>query len=57
MLDMDGLSVHHAHNGAKAVCKPFEGWLERFFKDIHSRLPLCKDLGEELSKISLIINV
>lgn len=57
LLDVDGDSVHHAHNGAKAFCKPFEGWLERLFKDIHSDFHWCKDLREELSKICRIINV
>ncbi|KAH3781776.1 hypothetical protein DPMN_159680 [Dreissena polymorpha] len=51
LLDIDGDSVHHAHNAAKAFCKPFNNWLEQLFKDIHSDFHWSTDLREKLAEI------
>ncbi|WAR14727.1 hypothetical protein MAR_004832 [Mya arenaria] len=36
LLDIDGDSVHHAHNAAKAFTGPFSFFLETLFNTIHS---------------------
>ena len=57
LLDVDGDSVHHAHNAAKAFAKPFKSWLEGLFADIHTGFKWSPDLKEALAEICEILGV
>jgi len=57
LLDINRDSVHHAHNAAKAFCAPFENWLERLFKDIHTDFHWSTDLREKLAEICDMVGI
>jgi hypothetical protein len=57
LLDVDGDTCHHVHNGAKAFCKPFGGLVEQLFNDVFNDFKWSPDLREFLQEICLIVNI
>ncbi|KAH3713485.1 hypothetical protein DPMN_073277 [Dreissena polymorpha] len=57
LLDIDGDSVHHAHNAAKAFSAPFQYHLESLFNSLHSDFHWSTDLGSELKSVCQILNI
>ena len=57
LLDINGDSVHHAHNVAKSFTAPFNYYLEGLFNSIHSDCLYSSDLRDELERICTILNV
>lgn len=57
LLDIDGDSVHHAHNAAKSFTAAFEYYLEGLFNTLHSDFFWSEDLRALLEKICLILNI
>lgn len=57
LLDIDGDSVHHAHNVAKSFATPFNYYLEGLFNSIHTDFLYSSDLRDELERICIILNI
>ncbi|XP_045193668.2 uncharacterized protein LOC123549557 [Mercenaria mercenaria] len=57
LLDIDGDSVHHVHNAAKAFTTPFKYYLESLFNCLHSDFHWSTDLRNELKLICEILNI
>ena len=57
LLDIDGDSVHHAHNVAKSFTAPFNYYLEGLFNSIHADHYYSSDLKEELNDICNVLNL
>ena len=57
LLDIDGDSVHHANNAAKAFAKPLEGYAEQLFRDIHTDFHYAEDWREILNSICQMLGI
>ncbi|GBO44976.1 hypothetical protein AVEN_173335-1 [Araneus ventricosus] len=57
LLDIDGDTCHHAHNAAKAFCKPFHMYVEKLATDIHNDFKWSPDLRAILSNICDVLNI
>ena len=57
LLDIDGDSVHHAHNAEKAFCQPFQGLVESLMRDLHTDFHWSTDLLDKLFDICTILGV
>ena len=57
LLDIDGDSCHHIHNGAKLYCKPFEGYLENLFTQIHTDHKWSPELRKALAEVCTLLSI
>ena len=57
LLNIDGDSYHHVHNITKALCEPFESWLERLFTDLHLDFKYCSQYKKIMTEICRICDV
>ena len=57
LLDIDGESCHHAHGVSKALCKPFDYWLERLFMDLYLDFKYCTEYKVSMTDICLLAGV
>ena len=57
LLDIDGDSCHHIHNVAKALCTPFNNYLERLFTDLYLDFRYCTQYKALISEICRLGNV
>ena len=57
LLNIDGDSCHHVHNGCKALCKPFDKFLENFFHDVHTDMFYSADLKEAMQALAQLLGI
>ena len=57
LLDIDGDPCYHAHNAAKAFCKPFDMYIEKLSTDIYNDFEWSPNLRAALSHICDILNI
>lgn len=57
LLDIDGDSIHHVYNAAKAFCKPFGNIVESLMQDIHTDFKWSSDLKSRLGEICVILGL
>ena len=57
LLNIDGDSCNHVHNITKALCEPFESWLERLFTDLHLDFKYCTQYKKIMTEICRICDV
>lgn len=57
LLDIDGDTCHHAHNAAKAFCKPFGGVAEALMSDLHTDFKWSADLKDKLFDLCQILGI
>ncbi|GBM79369.1 hypothetical protein AVEN_32978-1 [Araneus ventricosus] len=57
LLDIGGDTCHHAHNAAKAFCKPFYMYVEKLAIDMHNDFEWSPDLRAVLSNICDVLNI
>ena len=57
LLDIDGDTCHHAHNAAKAFCKPFRGGVESLLCDLHTDFKWSPESREHFYELCRLIKV
>lgn len=57
LADIDSDSCHHIHNWAKKFCEPFNGYVEKLFRDIYNDHKWSPDLRQALSEICTLLSI
>ena len=57
LLDIDGDTVHHANNAAKAFAKPFDWWMETLFRDVHTDFHYAEDWRKHLALMCRMLQI
>lgn len=57
LLDIDGDSIHHIHNAAKAFCKPFGNTVEGLLNDIYIDFKWSSDMKARMGDICVILGL
>ena len=57
LLDIDGDTCHHAHNAAKAFCKPFGGHVKSLLSDLHTDFKRSPESREHFYELCRLMKV